>query len=102
MWAWLVWFFSVIVVKFLILIIGALIVSSLLRVFTKNSFVWILVPRKYKKIAVFAASFVVYAILVLDIDILFVLAYSAISTYLSMYFYKRENKFKEFLKDVKK
>ena len=95
------WFVAHILWKFLILIIGALIVSSLVRVATQKRFLWSMVPKRYKRMAVFAVSFVVYAILWLDVEVLFVLAYSAISTLLSFYFYKQENKFKEFLKDKK-
>ena len=91
----------------IILIVGAVLVSSIIRVLRANvsffAFSWSLVPKRFKRPIIFLVSYVVYATLFLiSIDLLLVLVYSVISTFLSTYFYKNENKFKEFLKDKKK
>ena len=91
-----------ILIKLAILIVGSLLISSVLRVFTKNAFVWSLVPKRYKRILVFLASCGLYAVIWLGPDLLWVLGYAFISTFLSFYFYKQESRFKKHIKEVMK
>ena len=85
-----------------ILIVGALFVSSLLRVLTSGRFVWQFVPRRYKKLSVFVLSFFVYACFLLHWKVLLVVLYSFISTFQSIYFYKQESKFRKHVSGLKK
>ena len=92
---------SWIMVKVAIWSAGAFIVSSVLRIFVGRSWVWNFIPRRVKKIIVFLLSFIIYALIFLGKDVLLVLISTAITTHLAFYFYKHENKFKEFLRKRK-